>query len=128
MEKGVQQPKYTTIFTYPVDYSQLVQGDNLTKTTPPVPTAFNIQFAIPRVDSAEEVAGQTLEINEQQIILKIGEKYFIDLELAQFKLKFPLLTANSKAKYDRKKKTLRISIPVDPSYKPPVPENPTPLV
>ena len=52
-------------------------------------------------------------------MLKIGEKYFIDLELAHFKLKYPLLTANAKAKYDRKKKTLRISIPVDPSYKPP---------
>ena len=63
VEKGVQQPKFTTIFTYPVDYSQMMQNEGMA-TTQPIPTAFNVQFAVPRVESPEEVAGQTLEINE----------------------------------------------------------------
>lgn len=37
-----------------------------------VPSVFNIEFAIPRVESMDEIAGQTLEINDKKIILKIG--------------------------------------------------------
>ena len=61
----------------------------------------------------EEVANQTLEINDKKILLKIGQKYFLDLELSELKIKYSLLTANSRAKYDKKKKSLRIIIPVD---------------
>ena len=62
-----------------------------------------------------EVADQKLEINEQKIILKIGEKYFIDLQFEQFKIKYQLQPTLAKAKYDKKKKTLRIVIPIDQS-------------
>ena len=65
----------------------------------------------------EEVAGQTLEINDKKILLKIGEKYFIDLELEELKIKYTLLTSSAKAKYDKKKKSLRIIIPVDQTVK-----------
>jgi len=49
--------------------------------------------------------------------LKIGDKYFIDLELEELKLKYTLVTSNAKAKYDKKKKSLRIVIPVDQTVK-----------
>ena len=39
------------------------------------------------------------------------------MELEELKLKFVLLTANAKAKYDKKKKKLRIVIPVDQTVK-----------
>ena len=42
-----------------------------------------------------------------------GEKYFIDLSFEDLKCKYTLLTNEAKAKYDKKKKTLRIEIPVD---------------
>lgn len=68
----------------------------------------------------EEIAGQQLQINDKKIVLKIGEKYFIDLELEELKLKYTLVTSSAKAKYDKKKKCLRIVIPVDQtvSYEP----------
>ena len=65
----------------------------------------------------QEVANQTLEINDKKILLKIGEKYFMDLQLDELKIKFTLLTASAKAKYDKKKKSLRIIIPVDQTVK-----------
>lgn len=40
MEKGVQQPKYSTIYTYPVDYSEFIDGPYAAKKK--VPSAFNI--------------------------------------------------------------------------------------
>ena len=115
MEQGVQRPKYTTIYTYPIDYAEYIDSPYTKRRT--VPTSFNIEFAIPRVESMEEVAGQTLEINDKKILLKIGEKYFIDLELEEIKIKYVLLTASAKAKYDKKKKSLRIIIPVDQTVK-----------
>ena len=42
-----------------------------------------------------------------------GEKYFIDLSFEDLKCKYALLTNEAQAKYDKKKKTLRIEIPVD---------------
>lgn len=65
----------------------------------------------------EEVAGQKLQINDKKIVLKIGEKYFIDLQLQQLKVKYVLVTGSAKAKYDKKKKCLRIVIPVDQTVK-----------
>ena len=115
MEEGVQRPKYSTIFTYPVDYSEFIEGPVALKKK--TPSAFNIQFKIPRVESMEEVAGQKLEINDKKILLKIGQKYFIDLEFEQLKVKYVLVTGNAKAKYDKKKKSLRIVIPIDQTVK-----------
>lgn len=37
------------------------------------------------------------------------------MEFEQLKVKYTLVTANAKAKYDKKKKALRIVIPVDQS-------------
>lgn len=42
-----------------------------------------------------------------------GHKYFIDLNFEDLKVKYKLVTAESKAKFDKKKKTLRITIPLD---------------
>ena len=42
-----------------------------------------------------------------------GEKYFIDLAFEDMKLKYPLKTNEAKAKYDKKKKVLKIEIPVN---------------
>lgn len=61
------------------------------------------------------MAGQSLEINDKRIVLKVGNKYFIDLELEEFKIKYVLNTTGSKAKFDKKKKILRISIPINQS-------------
>ena len=41
----------------------------------------------------------------------------MDLEWSELKLKYTLLTAKAKAKYDRKKKCLRITIPIDQSVR-----------
>jgi hypothetical protein len=39
------------------------------------------------------------------------------LSFEEFKVKYVLLTAKAKAKFDKKKKTLRIVIPIDQSVK-----------
>lgn len=41
METGVQRPKYSTIFTYPIDYSEYIENDALKKRKK-IPSAFNI--------------------------------------------------------------------------------------
>jgi hypothetical protein len=49
LEQGVQRPKYTTIYTYPIDYSDYIDSPYTKRRT--IPTVFNIEFAIPRVES-----------------------------------------------------------------------------
>lgn len=57
---------------------------------------------------------KTLEINEKKIILAVEDKYYIDLSFEDMKIKnYPLKHAEAKAKFDKKKKTLRVQIPVD---------------
>jgi hypothetical protein len=58
-----------------------------------------------------------LNVNENRVVLKIGEKYFIDLPFETFKLKYKLLTEKIKAKFDKKKKSLRLIFPIDQSIK-----------
>lgn len=50
-------------------------------------------------------------------MLKVGEKYFIDLPFETFKLKYKLLIENVKAKFDKKKKVLKLAFPIDQSVK-----------
>jgi hypothetical protein len=54
-------------------------------------------------------------VNESKLVLDAGDKYFIDLEFTELKLSFKLLTAESKAKFDKKKRTLRVTFPIDKS-------------
>lgn len=42
-----------------------------------------------------------------------GDKYFIDLSFDDLKCKYPLKTSEAKAKYDKKKKTLKIEIGIE---------------
>lgn len=49
--------------------------------------------------------------------MKIGEKYFIDLPFETFKLKYKLITESVKAKFDKKKKVLKLIFPIDQSIK-----------
>ena len=65
----------------------------------------------------EEIGGDSLNINENRIILKVGEKYFIDLPFETFKLKYKKIHDKIKAKFDKKKKVLRITFPVDQTIK-----------
>jgi hypothetical protein len=51
-----------------------------------------------------------LNVNENRIVLKVPEKYFIDLPFETFKMKYKLMTEKIKAKFDKKKKALRIII------------------
>lgn len=57
-----------------------------------VPSHFTVEFKLPRVEGMNEISGDALNVNENQIILKIGEKYFIDLPFETFKLKYKLIT------------------------------------
>ncbi len=50
-------------------------------------------------------------------MLKVGEKYFIDLPFETFKLKYKLMIENVKAKFDKKKKVLRLVFPIDQTVK-----------
>ena len=55
-----------------------------------------------------------LEISENKIIFGVEGKYYIDLSFEDVKAqKYPLKTAEAKAKFDKKKKVLKIAIPVD---------------
>lgn len=58
-----------------------------------------------------------MNVNENRVVLKIGEKYFIDLPFETFKLKYKLLTEKVKAKFDKKKKSLKLIFPIDQSIK-----------
>lgn len=51
LEEGVQRPKYTSIYTYPIDYSEFIDSPYTSRRK--IPTVFNIEFAIPRVESIE---------------------------------------------------------------------------
>lgn len=76
-----------------------------------------MEFKLPKVEGMEEIGGDALNVNENRIVLKIGEKYFIDLTFETFKLKYKLMTENVKAKFDKKKKVLKLIFPVDQSVK-----------
>ena len=65
----------------------------------------------------EEIGGDSLNVNENRIILKVAEKYFIDLPFEVFKLKYKLIHEKIKAKFDKKKKVLRITLAVDQTIK-----------
>ena len=41
MSEGLQRPKYTTIFTYPIDYSEFMDNSALSNRRK-VPSVFNI--------------------------------------------------------------------------------------
>lgn len=76
-----------------------------------------MEFKLPRVEGMDEIGGDALNVNENRIVLKIGDKYFIDLPFETFKLKYKLMTENVKAKFDKKKKVLRLVFPIDQSIK-----------
>lgn len=76
-----------------------------------------MEFKLPRVEGMDEISGDALNVNENRIVLKIGDKYFIDLPFETFKLKYKLMTENVKAKFDKKKKVLRLVFPIDQSIK-----------
>ena len=40
MEQGVQRPKFTTIYTYPIEYSEFIDSPYTKRRT--VPTSYNI--------------------------------------------------------------------------------------
>lgn len=48
MSEGVQRPKYSTIFTYPIDYSEFMDNPAINNRKK-IPSVFNIEFSIPRV-------------------------------------------------------------------------------
>ena len=56
-----------------------------------------------------------LEINENKILFEVTDKYYIDLAFDTLKAKYPLRTNEAKAKFDKKKKILKVQIPVDES-------------
>lgn len=58
-----------------------------------------------------------MNVNENRVVLKIGEKYFIDLPFETFKMKYKLITEKVKAKFDKKKKCLKLIFPIDLSIK-----------
>ena len=48
LEEGIQQPKYSSIYTYPIDYSEYLQDSSYNKASK-VPSHFTIEFKLPRV-------------------------------------------------------------------------------
>ncbi len=85
--------------------------------TSKVPSHFTVEFKIPRCDNLEQLGSEGLNVNENRIVLKVPEKYFIDLPFETFKMKYKLITEKIKAKFDKKKKVLRIIIQIDQSIK-----------
>ena len=66
----------------------------------------------------QELTGQEIiesEINENKILFEVTDKYYIDLAFDTLKEKYPLRTNEAKAKFDKKKKILKVQIPVDES-------------
>ena len=47
LEEGLQRPKYSTILTYPVEYSEFIDSPYTNRQK--VPAAFNLELQIPRV-------------------------------------------------------------------------------
>lgn len=77
-----------------------------------LPNSFTVQFKVPRMENISEA--NNLEINDKKIVLSVQDKYFIDISFEDMKVKnYPLKYSEAKAKFDKKKKTLRIQIPVD---------------
>ena len=109
--KGPRRPQFHTIYTYPVEYMDYLEAgvDKSRK----VPSALNIEFRIPLVEEFREI--KSLDVSEDKILLDIGEKYFIDVTFEELRSKYKLVHSESKAKFDKKKRSLRISIPVDKS-------------
>lgn len=61
-----------------------------------------------------------MDISDKKIIFAVEGKYYIDISFEDMKIKnYPLKHTEAKAKFDKKKKTLRVQIPVDVSLIPP---------
>lgn len=109
--KGPARPKYQAIYSYALDYGDFI--DKKVDRRRKVPKTYALEFKLPKLENFSEI--KVLDVNDSKLVLEAGEKYFIDLDFAELKLSFKLLTAESKAKFDKKKKTLRITFPIDPS-------------
>jgi hypothetical protein len=117
LDKGPQRPKYSSIYSYPIDYTEYMEDPNIgngRNRQRKLPTTFNIEFKVPRIENISEMG---ITLNENQIIIDGKEKYFIDLSLEEFKIKYNLKKEEVKAKFDKKKKVLRIIYPVDQSQR-----------
>ena len=55
LEKGLQAPKYSTIYTYTTDYSEFLENPNPKRIKKKLPSKLSIEFKVPRMENMSEV-------------------------------------------------------------------------
>jgi hypothetical protein len=55
MEKGIQTPKFSSIYTYKTDYSEFID-DPATRAPPKLPSLFTVEFKVPRMENIAEAS------------------------------------------------------------------------
>ena len=110
MPKGIVQPKYKIVYSYPVELQDSWEGFNtndgfLDKSSNfKIPTELTLTIRVPFIESMKLAK---LDINQTNLIFEYPNLYYLDLNL-----KYICDQQRGNAKYDKSKKTLTIRLPV----------------
>jgi dynein assembly factor 2 len=102
--KKIEAPKYQIIQGKDIDLGEFlgergVQDFNR-------PKYLKIKIEVPRAGSLKEI---NLDINKENLILDVKDKYYLDI-----KLPYKVINEDGTAKFESKTKTLVITVPVEP--------------
>ncbi|KAL4506552.1 hypothetical protein ABPG72_000123 [Tetrahymena utriculariae] len=109
----IQAPKYKIVYQYPVNYEDFLDRREEIQLKRPI--SFTLEINLPRANNIQEIV---LDIEEKNLVLNVKEKYFLDI-----KLPYSVFADDGNASFDKKKKILKIKLPIDKSK---LPLDPTP--
>ncbi|EAR90920.1 pre-RNA processing PIH1/Nop17 protein (macronuclear) [Tetrahymena thermophila SB210] len=113
----IQAPKYKIVYQYPVNYEDFLDRREEIQLKRPI--SFTVEISLPRANNISEIA---LDIEEKNLVLNVKEKYFLDI-----KLPYSVFPDDGNASFDKKKKVLKIKLPIDKSKLPLDPTPPKPF-
>ena len=107
---GIIQPKYKVVHSYPVDlgdswegHKDSAEGQNLKKAHK-LPTELTVTIYVKYIESMKQA---TLDINDNTLMFKYPEVYYLDINLM-----YKVDKSQGNAKFDKSKKTLTVRVPV----------------
>lgn len=107
---GIIQPKFKVVHSYPVDIQSSWQGHadalegHSMKQIHVLPTELTVTIYVKFIDSMKLA---TLDINENTLMFKYPDVYYLDINLC-----YKVDKAQGSAKFDKSKKTLTVRVPV----------------
>ena len=109
---GIVQPKYKVVHSYNTDVMEnaweghqgTLEAAQLEKSKKKLPTSLTVTIY---AKHCENMRGAQLDINESNLVFGVDGLYYLDLNL-----KYKVDKSEGNAKFDKKKKTLTIKVPV----------------